>query len=475
MRPNTDRVDRPSASIPVDSLYTTAEKIYPRSVEGRFGQARVVAAIVLLGLFYGTAWLQIDGRQLLLFDLPGRQFHIFGMVFFPQDFVLLTLILICAALSLFVFTALAGRLWCGYACPQTVWTEVFLWIEAFIEGDRRARMKLDSGPMTPRKLTLKGTKHAVWIGFSLWTGFTFVGYFTPIRELGGQLFNLSFGPWEIFWILFYGFATYGNAGWMREQVCKYMCPYARFQGAMFDSDTLIISYDRDRGDPRGARRRGSDYRNLGLGDCIDCTLCVQVCPTGIDIREGLQYECIACAACVDVCDQVMDRMGYEPGLVRYTTLSALGGTATRVIRPRVLLYTAALIGLGVLIAATLLLRNPLQLDVLRDRQALYRNAGRGLIENVYTLRVINKDTRPHRFSLAVNQLSGAEIEHDEADLLVDAASVRSLGARVRVDPDRLISGNVEFEFELRSLTEPDVKVVTPSRFLGPTPRPEARK
>ena len=277
----------------------------------------------------------------MLFDLPARKFYIFGWTFWPQDFFFLTLLLIISALALFFFTALAGRLWCGYACPQTVWTEIFLWFERKIEGSRQQQIKLDQAPMSARKFGIKASKHAVWLIFSLWTGFTFVGYFTPIKELWGSLLAFSLGPWETFWVLFYGFATYGNAGWMREQVCIYMCPYARFQSAMFDKNTLIISYDEKRGEPRGSRRRGT--RPADKGDCIDCGLCVQVCPTGIDIRDGLQYQCIGCAACIDVCDDVMEKMGYENGLVKYTTENALSGKHVRLMRPRVILYSLLLL------------------------------------------------------------------------------------------------------------------------------------
>jgi cytochrome c oxidase accessory protein FixG len=297
-------------------MYRKEPKKYPREVKGRFDTLRDLAMYVLLGIYYFLPWFTLDGRQGVLFDLPARKFYIFGITFWPQDFIYLALLLVIAGLSLFFFTALAGRLFCGYACPQTVWTEAFLLMERWVEGDRAQRMKLDKAPWSTKKLVRKATKQFLWITFALWTGFTFVGFFTPIRELWGDIARFNLGGWETFWFLFYSLATYGNAGYLREQVCKYMCPYARFQSAMFDRNTLIISYDEDRGEPRGGRRKGSDASNLG--DCINCTLCVQVCPTGIDIRNGLQYECIACAACIDVCDQVMDKMGYERGLVRYT-------------------------------------------------------------------------------------------------------------------------------------------------------------
>ncbi|MEN9527010.1 MAG: hypothetical protein RLY56_961, partial [Pseudomonadota bacterium] len=310
------RAEQPSVE---ESYYQAHQKVYPREVKGRFTALRTTAVWVLLGLFYGLPWLRWDDRQAILFDLPARKFHLLGLTLWPQDFIFLAWLLVIAALSLFFFTAVGGRLWCGYACPQTVWTEVFIWMERVTEGDRAKRMKLDAAPWSTNKLLRKAAKQTLWITFSLWTGFTFVGFFTPIDVLADKVLSLSLGSWETFWVLFYGFATYGNAGFLREQVCKYMCPYARFQSAMFDRDTLIITYDTERGEPRGGRRKGSDPRAAGLGDCTDCTMCVQVCPTGIDIRNGLQYECIACAACIDACDSVMDKMGYSRGLVRYDT------------------------------------------------------------------------------------------------------------------------------------------------------------
>src|SRR6188768_1058683 len=355
-----------NARIPLEaveqSLYEVRKKIYPRAVGGWFARWRWGLVFATQIVFYGGAWLTWNGRQAVLFDLVARKFYVFGLVLWPQDVVYLTVLLILAALSLFLFTAIAGRLWCGYACPQTVYTEIFLWIERKIEGDRSARMKLDAAPASARKVTLKAAKHGAWIALSLWTGFTFVGYFTPIRDLLHATASLDFGPWETFWILFYGLATYGNAGWMREQVCKYMCPYARFQSAMFDSDTLVITYDAARGEPRGSRGRKADARELGLGSCVDCNICVQVCPTGIDIRAGLQYECIGCAACIDGCDQVMDKMGYPRGLIRYSTENALAHgwswrqIFARTFRARVLAYGAILVAIAVAGSAAMWMR-----------------------------------------------------------------------------------------------------------------------
>jgi cytochrome c oxidase accessory protein FixG len=414
-----------------------------------------------------VAWLTWDGRQALLFDLPARKFYVLGLVLWPQDFFFLSWLLIIAALSLFFFTALAGRLWCGYACPQTVWTEAFLWMERLTEGRGAARRKLDKGPWTLEKIWRKTAKQALWGGFALWTGFTFVGYFTPIRELGLKVVTLSLGGWETFWVLFYGFATYGNAGFLREQVCKYMCPYARFQSAMFDRDTLIISYDPKRGEPRGSRPRGEDPKIKGLGDCIDCTLCVQVCPTGIDIRKGLQYECIACAACIDACDGVMDKMRYPRGLIRYSTQHAMDGTATRVLRLRMLVYAALLALLCGGFVAALALRTPLELDVIRDRNALYRESRPGYIENVYMLRIINKDQAPHTYELGVEGLPTLALETDPAVVTVGGGDVATIAARASVEDGVATSGSHDIAFTLTASGAPELTTTERSRFFMP--------
>jgi cytochrome c oxidase accessory protein FixG len=452
------------------ALYEVSKKIYPRAVHGWFAGWRWGMIWLTQLVFYGTAWLEWNGRQAVLFDLAARKFYIFGVVFWPQDFIYLTGLLVIAALSLFLFTAVGGRLWCGYACPQTVYTEIFMWIERKIEGDRQARMRLDASPLGARKLVLKGAKHAAWIALALWTGFTFVGYFTPIRELWQAALALSTGPWETFWILFYGFATYGNAGWMREQVCKYMCPYARFQGVMFDKDTMTVTYDERRGEPRGARSRKIDHKAAGLGDCIDCTMCVQVCPTGIDIRNGLQYECIGCAACIDACDQVMDKMDYSRGLIRYSTENALAKgwssrqMAKRVARPRVLIYAAIL---GVVITALLLslyLRVPLKVDVLRDRASLSREVEGGRIENVYRLQLMNTQEAPHRYRLSVAGLPTLAVASDD-EVDVPAATTRQVPVRLRIDPGVADKGAHKIMIEVRALDDESIAAREKSVFM----------
>ena len=448
------------------ALYRSEDKVYPREVKGRFATLRRLAMFVLLGIFYGGPWLTWAGRQAILFDLPERKFYIFGMTLWPQDFFYLALLLIILAVSLFFFTALAGRLWCGFACPQTVWTEAFTWIERLIEGDRSKRIKLDKAPWSFDKVWRKSLKQVLWVALALFTGFSFVGYFVPVRELGSQLVSLDAGGWEWFWVAFYGFATYGNAGFMREQVCKYMCPYARFQGAMFDKDSLIITYDESRGDPRGGRKRSADPKALGLGDCIDCTMCVQVCPTGIDIRDGLQYECIACAACIDACDSVMDRMNYPRGLIRYSTEHALHHEPYKVVRPRTLVYTFVLSALVLVLASSILLSQPVILDVLRDRNTLYRDAGRQGIENNFTLRIINKHNQAHVYELSVAGIEGIVIQ-TPTTVAVDAESVYTLPTSVTVPHEYAVGGQT-IEFVLQASDDPTIRVVEESRFRGPT-------
>ncbi|MCC7414357.1 MAG: cytochrome c oxidase accessory protein CcoG [Gammaproteobacteria bacterium] len=464
---------RIEASVPLDdlqrALYEKRQKVYPREVHGLFAGLRYTGVVVLLGLFYGLPWIDLGGTQIVLWDLPNRKFHLFGLVFWPQDFIYLTLLLIIAAMSLFFFTTLAGRLWCGYACPQTVWTEVFLWIERFVEGSRIHQIRLDQAPLSLRKVRIKATKHALWIAFALYTGFTFVGYFTPIRELAAGMTTLALGPWESFWILFYGFATYGNAGWLREQVCKYMCPYARFQSAMFDADTLIVSYDVRRGEPRGARRPGTDQQAAGLGDCINCGLCVQVCPTGIDIRNGLQHECISCSACIDACDTVMEKVGYPKGLIRYTTEHALAGEPVRVLRPRVFVYGAILLVLTAAAAWGIASRTPFALDVIRDRNQLYRETDDGRIENVYTLKILNKEQHPRRYTLNATGIDGLSLAYDAPAIEVDAGAVFDLPVRLSAGEDQLSARSTAVQFELRTTGSPAVEVRADARFIGPAP------
>ena len=452
------------------SLYEKRQKIYPRQVKGIFAGLRVAAIFVLLGLYFILPWIELNGRQIVLFDLPARKFYIFGFTFWPQDFLFLAFILILLAFSLFFFTALAGRLWCGYACFQTVWTEVFLWVERKVEGSRIQQMKLDKSGLSVNKVIRKSIKHFIWLLIAGATGVTFVSYFSSEDVLSHNLFTFQLGNWEMFWIFFFTVATYVNAGWMREQVCKYMCPYARFQSAMFDDDTLIISYDEKRGEPRGSRRSDvhTDYKKEGLGDCINCTMCVQVCPTGIDIRNGLQYECIGCSACIDVCDDVMERMNYPKGLIRYTTQNAMEGKQSRILRPRIIVYMIILGIFSALFLYTLSHRNVINLDIIRDRNQLFRETS-GLIENVYTLKLINMDDKAHEFNVNAKGIDDLILLVDKKEITVDAGTVYDLPLRLRAKEEDLKGRSTEIYFTLSASDTDDLSITQPAKFLGPTP------
>ena len=459
---------------PVDeagtSLYAATPKIYPRSVQGRFAQWRWVLVWLTQLVFYGLPWLEWGQRQAVLFDLGARRFYVFGLVLYPQDFIYLTALLVISALSLFLFTAVAGRLWCGYACPQTVYSEIFMWIERKVEGDRSARMRLDAGELNLERLVKKWYKHILWIGLAMWTGFTFVGYFTPIKSLGLEFLQTRMTSWEVFWVFFYGFATYGNAGFMREQVCKYMCPYARFQSAMFDADTLIVTYDVKRGEPRG-RHTTMAAVNRTTGDCIDCSLCVQVCPTGIDIRQGLQYECIGCGACADVCDMVMDKVGSSRGLVRYSTQNAIQmgwGSAQiwrRVLRWRVAIYTVVLLALVMGLGISLALRSPFRVDVVRDRTTLSRITEYGTLQNVYRLQIMNATEHSSDYQLSVRGLYGIELR-DTGPIHVEAAQARWVVVHVDVPYGSGDTGSHKIWFDIDD-PHNGKKVVEASVFLIP--------
>ncbi len=456
-------------------LYEIRKKIYPRSVTGWFASWRLALVIGTQVIYYGMPWLYWNGRQAVLFDLAARKFYIFGLVFWPQDVIYLTVLLILSAMSLFLFTAVAGRLWCGYACPQTVYTEIFLWIERKIEGDRLARMRLDAAPLSVGKFAKKALKHTAWVALAAWTAYTFVGYFEPIRDLGLRILTLDLSGWEAFWIVFYGFATYGNAGWMREQVCKYMCPYARFQSVMFDRDTLVIAYDSKRGEPRGGRSRKVDHKAAGLGDCINCDICVQVCPTGIDIRNGLQYECIGCAACVDGCDQVMDKMGYPRGLIRYASENSVAlGQPTRamwrrLLRPRTLVYAGILLLVATAAGVSLYLKNPLKVDVIRDRGALARESSPGIIENVYRVQIMNTDERARSFRLAADGLPGLRIADLAQPVEVGAAATRLLPLRLQVPADAAAAGPHPIEIAIEAEDDANIARREKSTFILPKP------
>ncbi|MFN3544498.1 MAG: cytochrome c oxidase accessory protein CcoG [Thiobacillus sp.] len=470
---NDDSQHSKPSDAPIEQqLYAIRQTIQPRAVHGVFANWRIALVLITQALYYGLPWIQWDGRQSVLFDLAARKFYVFGLVFWPQDFVYLTGLLILSALALFLFTAIAGRLWCGYACPQTVYTELFMWVEEWLEGDHLARKKLDKSPWNAEKLRKRGAKHAVWFVIALWTGFTFVGYFTPIQTLAAEVAQFNLGPWETFWILFYSFATWGNAGFMREQVCKYMCPYARFQSVMFDSDTLTVTYDTSRGEPRGPRGKKVDYKAQGLGDCVDCGVCVQVCPTGIDIRNGLQYECIGCAACIDGCDQIMDKMGYPRGLIRYTTENVVKGKypdnaiLRHVLRPRTLIYTVLMAVIGSAFVWSLATRVPLRVDVVRDRVALSKETDNGMIENVYRLQLINKDGRPHRYTIDAQGIEGLKVVTALPEVSAGPLQTIDVPVSLVADPVTLKGRSIEVTFTIQSTDDPRIRDEVSTKFFN---------
>jgi cytochrome c oxidase accessory protein FixG len=447
-------------------LYQHREKIYTRKIEGFFQQIRLYTGWPLLLGYLLMPWAHWDGHQAVLFDLPARKFHILGLTFWPQDFPLLAFLLIIAAYALFAITTFAGRIWCGYTCPQTVWTSIFMWIEQKTEGSRNQRIKLDKAPASANKLLRKLAKHTGWMIVALATGLTFVGYFYPIRELIVEFFTFSTGKWQFLWTLFFTCATYINAGWMREQVCKYMCPYARFQSVMFDKDTLIVSYDKDRGEPRGSRKKTADYREQGLGSCIDCELCVQVCPTGIDIRDGLQYECIGCALCIDACNSVMDKMAYERGLIRYTSEHQLEGGYTHWLRPRIIAYMTVLCLMVGLFSYNVFSRIPLELTVIRDRSQLYITTDAGDIENIYTLQLLNMDDEMHEFEITMDGIENAIIMGETLHTL-NGGEVRSINIRVRATPESLSVPSTTINFTAVATDMPSLSGASESRFMKP--------
>jgi len=467
---NVQSTDKGAGKTMDQDLLAIHQKIYPRAVSGIFQNWRVALVVITQLVYYGLPWLQWEGRQAVLFDLGARKFFLFDWVFWPQDFIWLAAILIISALSLFLFTAVAGRLWCGYACPQTVYTELFMWVEQWFEGDHKKQQKLNSLPWNGEKILRRGGKHLAWILLSLWTGFTLVAYFTPAQVLWQEMLSLSFGPWETFWILFYGFATWGFAGFMREQVCKYMCPYARFQSVMFDQDTLVITYDYKRGEPRGARGKNVDLKAKGLGDCVDCGICVQVCPTGIDIRDGLQYMCIGCAACVDACDQVMEKVGYPKGLIRYSTENAIEGKyhdkdiLKHVFRLRTLFYTVVLGGIIVAFVVTLMNRIPLRVDVIRDRQSLSQESASGGIENSYRLQIINMDDKPHRYTITAMGMEGIKVSRGNQ---VEIPALGTAEVSVTLEASRLSVSKPSQPvfFEVKSTDDPAITREAKSSFL----------
>ncbi|HEX5362467.1 MAG TPA: cytochrome c oxidase accessory protein CcoG [Fluviicoccus sp.] len=451
----------PARNIPTE----TSDAIHTRSFTGFYRSLRLYGAGILMLLFFGTTWLTWNGRQAVLWDLADRKFYVFGATIWPQDLFLLTALLMIGAFGMFTLSVFAGRVWCGYACPQSVWTWMFMWVEKVTEGERNQRIRLDAQPWSAEKLARRGAKHTLWLAISLATGLTFIGYFTPIRTMVNELLHLSLDLETAGWVGFFALCTYINAGWLREKVCRDMCPYSNLQSVMFDADTLIITYDKARGENRGPRRKDEDAKALGLGDCIDCTMCVQVCPTGIDIRDGLQLECISCGACIDACDSVMDKMGYERGLVRYSSEREMAGGKTRWFRPKMVAQTVLLTLLTVVFVIAFLHRPLVALDVYKDR-GLYRENSDGRIENIYSLKVINKTQSAHRYAVSLDDTDDFALQ-GASELHLAPGELAVLPVSVALTDNDGKRGSRPVVFRVRDLDDPDITVTTKSRFVSP--------
>lgn len=438
-------------------------KIHPREIKGFFQRFRKVTLWLMMSAFFLTCWIQIDGQPLVLFDLQNSKFHVFGMIFWPQDFFLLAILLIIAAFSLFFITTIFGRVWCGYTCPQTAWTFVFMWLEERIEGSRNQRIKLDKAPMSLEKATKRILKHGSWLLFAFMTGFTFIAYFYPARDLATELFTASFiSIYQPIWIFFFTMATYLNAGWMREAVCMHICPYARFQSVMFNHDTMLVAYDEKRGEPRGKANK----KDKSDGHCVDCELCVQVCPTGIDIRDGLQYECIGCALCVDACDSIMDKIGAPKGLVRYASEAELvDGERKRHLNPRSLGYGLLLMLAVAGFAYHLVDRPLLDFHILRDRGSMFGELPNGEIHNTYTLKLANKTKLTQHFVLDVEGVDGRV--RGVENLVAGPGEVLDLDFSIYVFKEKLSSPSSELKFLIHSEGELPLSADVESIFMGP--------
>lgn len=457
-------------TVSIVTIYTKFEDIFVRQSKGRYTNLRWLCVWLTQLTFYGLPWMSWNQRQAVLFDLATRKFYLFGIVLFPQDFIYLAVLLIICAYSLFLFTTISGRVWCGFSCPQTVYTEIFMWVENKIEGSRSNRMRLAKQAMTTEKFLKRFFKHTVWLIIALWTGFSFVGYFMPIKTLGTELVTLTIGPWSVFWMLFYSLATYGNAGFMREQMCRYLCPYARFQGSMLDKDSLIVSYDKARGEPRRHMKVNSESDTGGA--CIDCTMCVQVCPTGIDIRNGLQHDCIGCAACIDACDSVMDKIGASRGLVRFTTENALLNQLSvseirkNLLRPRVVIYSLILCVIVSVFFNSLNTRVPLKMNVLRDRNNAIREVEHGAVENIYRLHIMNADELPHQYKITATGIDQIEVIHHE-ELTLNPTESRTFPITVRIPQGKGLHGANKIYFELSATDNARIHLTEETSFMTP--------
>lgn len=460
-------------------LFAKQQRVYPKHTWGRYRKIKWAVMAVTLGIYYLTPWLRWDRgenapNQAILIDIPNSRAYFFFIDIWPQEVYYITGILILSAVALFFFTSLFGRVWCGYMCPQTVWTDLFVWVERIIQGDRNAHMRLDKSPLSFNKVWKKGLTHIVWLLIGLVTGGAWVFYFNDAPTLMEQIFRFDIPYAVLGWVAALTGSTYLMAGYAREQVCTYMCPYARFQSAMFDKDSLIISYDEKRGEPRGKHKKGDDWD--GRGHCIDCTACVQVCPMGIDIREGLQLECIACGLCVDECNNIMGKINLPHGLVRYDTIQNQQNreqgkpSAIRFLRLRTLYYVAIMAVVSGIMLYSLFTRSPLELHVLHDRNPLFVTLSSGEIRNGYHIKILNKTLEDRVYDLTFSGLDDAEIRvQGTSDLSIDSLPVFADSVsdfRVFVTGDKQPKSHSSVRFTIRD-TKTNASDTLKSIFVSP--------
>ena len=444
--------------------YKSEKSVYVREQKGFYQKIRRYINWPLMFIFIAMPFVQFNSQQAVLLDVVTQEFRIFNFTFWPQDFILLAGVFLVAAFGLFFATTWLGRVWCGYVCPQTLWTLAYVWVEHRIEGTRNKRIALDKAPWTPSKTVKKILKHLIWQLMSLFTATTFISYFVPVNELYTTMLTFDWSGIVTFWVLFFALSTYVNAGWMREQVCIHLCPYSRFQSAMFDKNTLLVAYDANRGENRAARKHKDDPKALGLGDCVDCNLCVDVCPAGIDIRNGIQYECINCGLCIDACDETMEKFNYPKGLISYTSEQKLAGKEVKRFNLKLVSYGTLSLLFTVLLGLWISNRIPLEVNIIRDRNALYRVNYEGIVENTYTLKILNKSQIPLHFDIDVIDLDYPEIKLPKK-LLIGAGMMQEVPITLVIDGDLLKKKITDISFAIQSIEEPDIQLQKNTMFF----------
>jgi cytochrome c oxidase accessory protein FixG len=463
-------------------LYANRVRVYPKSVHGPVRRVKWAVLIACLGIYYLLPWLRWhrgvnQPDQAVLLSIWHERFYFFNLEFWPQDIYYLTGLLIMGAVGLFLVTSLFGRVWCGYTCPQTVWTDLFMWIERLIEGDRNERMKRDAGPVSFDTIWRKALKHAAWLGIAFWTGGAWIMYYVDAPTVTVEFWTGTASKEVYFFTFLFTATTYALAGWAREQVCTYMCPWPRFQSAMLDEQSLTVTYQGWRGEPRS---RGKRQDGVQAGDCIDCGACVTACPTGIDIRDGIQLECISCGLCVDACNHVMERTGRPKWLITWDTLAdqaakAEGRQATfRFFRPRTIIYVSALVIAVCVMTVALATRSSIGLSVLHDRAPLFVRLPDGSLRNGYTVKIVNKGQSQMLFELNTEGLQGAILTEadeglgpsDRLGLPVKADTVGTWRVLVSGRPDALVDGSQKIDFVLRN-AQTGEHTVYHSAFMGP--------